>query len=136
MDTHHVVGPSEEGSVVLDIGGDVGAAIVHAPVVLDGSEIEIRRHGAPWDGTHVAVRPRLVPGGQIYAALFPALGQGSYEVRRRSDTEGPVATLAVEGGRVAQVRLGAVPCGADALEANPCPRSCSSAIVSSTSTPT
>lgn len=90
---------------MLDIGGEVGAAIVHAPATLAGSEIEIRRRGAPWDGTHVAVRARRVPAGEMHAALFPALGQGSYEVRRRGDTKGPVALLTVEGGRVAVTRL-------------------------------
>lgn len=105
MDTHHLLGPSEEGSVVLDIGGDVGAAIVHAPAALAGSEIEIRRGGAPWDGTHVAVRARHIPDGELYAALFPALGYGSYEVRLRGDAKGPVASLRVEGGRVTETRL-------------------------------
>ncbi len=90
---------------MLDIGGDVGAAIVRAPAALVGSEIEIRRGGAPWDGTHVAVRARHIPEGEVYAALFPALGHGSYEVRRRGDAEGPVASLDVEGGRVAEARL-------------------------------
>jgi len=90
---------------VLDIGGDVGAAIVHAPAALAGCEIEIRRRGAPWDGTHVAVRARHVPHGEMYAALFPALGHGSYEVRLRGDTKGPVSSLAVEGGRVVEAHL-------------------------------
>jgi hypothetical protein len=105
MDTHHPLGPSEEGSVVLDIGGDVGAAIVHAPAALAGSEIEIRRGGASWDGTHVAVRARHILNGEMYAALFPALRHGSYEVRLRGDATGPVASLDVEGGRVVETRL-------------------------------
>ena len=105
MDTHHLLGPSEEGSVVLDIGGDVGAAIVRAPAALVGCEIEIRRDGAPWDGTHVAVRARHITDGEMHAALFPALGRGRYEIRLRGDAEGPVASLEVEGGRVAEARL-------------------------------
>ena len=32
--------------------------------------------------------------------------QGRYEVRLRGDTKGPVASLDVEGGRVAETRLG------------------------------
>jgi hypothetical protein len=105
VETHHLHGPSEEGSVVLDIGGDVGAAIVQTSAALVGSEIEIRPCGAAWDGTHVAVRPRHIPDGEMYAALFPALRHGTYEIRRRGDTEGPVASLNVEGGRVAAARL-------------------------------
>ena len=90
---------------MLDIGGDVGAAVVHAPPALGGSEIEIRRQGAQWDGTHVAVRERRVLSGVLYAALFPGLGRGSYEVRVRDDAEGPVATVDVEGGRVTEAHL-------------------------------
>jgi hypothetical protein len=105
----HLTGTSEVGSVVLDIGGDCGAAIVHAPATSVGVEIEIRREGAPWDGTHVAVRTRSVPSGELYAALFPGLGQGRYEVRVRGDDDGPVAAVDVAGARVSEVRLGPSP---------------------------
>jgi hypothetical protein len=105
VDTHHLTGPSEEGGVVVDIGGDVGAAIVSTPASLVGSEIEIRRCDTAWDGTHVAVRERHVSGGVLHAALFPALDYGKYEVRLRGDAASPVATLTVEGGRVSAARL-------------------------------
>ena len=98
----HLVGTSEVGSVVLDIGGDLGAAMVHTPPTLAGSEIEIRRRGAPWDGTHVAVRARRLPGGDVYIALFPALAEGSYEVRVRGEADGNVASVAVRGGQVSE----------------------------------
>jgi hypothetical protein len=109
MDTHHLNGPSERGSVVVDIGGDVGAAIVTTPASLVGSEIEIRRCGAAWDGTHVAVRERHVTGGLTYAALFSGLGQGRYEVRLRGDVDGPATDLDVEGGRVSETCLRMTP---------------------------
>jgi hypothetical protein len=105
VDTHHLAGPSENGSVVVDIGGDIGAAIVSTPPSLVGSEIEIRRWGAPWDGTHVAVRDRHVSGDVLHAAFFPSLEYGTYEVRLRGDAAGPVATFSVEGGRVSATRL-------------------------------
>jgi hypothetical protein len=103
--THHLTAPSEEGSVVVDIGGDVGAAIVSTPASLVGSEIEIRRCGAAWDGTHVAIRERQVSGGVLHAALFSGLEHGMYEVRLRDDAASPVAILTVEGGRVSAARL-------------------------------
>ena len=88
---HHLLGPSEEGSVVLDIGGDVGAAIVHAPASLAGSEIEIRRVRRTV-GRHPCRRPGPAhPGGEVHAALFPGLARGSYEVRVRGDADGPVS---------------------------------------------
>ena len=101
----HLTGTSEVGSVVLDIGGDLGAAVVHTPATLAGLEIEIRREGAEWDGTHVAVRARRTPGGEVYAALFPALHQGSYEARVRGDDDGRVVAVDVEGARVNEARL-------------------------------
>ena len=70
------------------------------------SEIEIRRCGTAWDGTHVAVRPRRIPGGLVYAALFPELRQGDYEVRLRGGVpDGTAATVSVHGGRVSQAHL-------------------------------
>ena len=105
MDTRHLTTPSEEGSVVVDIGGDVGAAIVSTPASLVGSEIEIRPCGAAWDGTHVAVRERQVSGGELHAALFSGLKHGTYEVRLRGDDASAVATLTVTGGRVSATRL-------------------------------
>lgn len=105
VDTHHLVGPSDRGSVVVDIGGDVGAAIVSTSPSLSDSEIEIRRCGAAWDGTHVAVRERYVSGGVLHAAFFPSLPQGEYEVRVRDDALSPVVTLLVQGGRVTETRL-------------------------------
>jgi len=115
MDTHHLIGPSDRGSVVVDIGGDVGAAVVTTPGSLLGSEIEIRCCGAAWDGTHVAVRERHVAGGLVYAALFPGLGEGRYEVRVRGDVDGPATEFDVEGGRVTETCLGMTPTHAVAL---------------------
>jgi hypothetical protein len=102
----HNMGTSELGSVVLDIGGDRGAAIVRTPQSLDGLEIEIRRRATAWDGTHVAVRPRQTPDGLVYAALFPELSNGDYEVRVRGGSPGgTTSTLAVRGGRVSHAEL-------------------------------
>ena len=100
------MGTSEMGSVVLDIGGDRGAAIVQTPPSFEGLEIEIRRSGAAWDGTHVAVRPRRVPAGVVYAALFPELRQGDYEVRLRGGVpDGTATSVSIQGGRVSQAHL-------------------------------
>jgi hypothetical protein len=98
--------PSQPGSVVLDIGGDIGAAIVAAPSALTGAEIEIRRHEAPWDGTHVAVRARHLPNGVMHAALFACLTPGGYQVRvREGGHERPVTTFEIKGGRVTTTEL-------------------------------
>jgi hypothetical protein len=97
--------PSGPGTVVLDIGGDVGAAAIFVPASLADVEIEIRGGGEPWQGTHVAVRERALPDGTVWAALFPALVEGDYEIRvRGGDEAGPTGTVAVSGGRVATMR--------------------------------
>jgi hypothetical protein len=89
------------GSVVLDIGGEVGAAAIFVPAELAGDEIEIRRLDEPWRGTHVAVRERQLPAGAVWAALFPALTAGRYEIRiKQGDPNGPTGSFDVTGGRV------------------------------------
>jgi hypothetical protein len=105
VDTRHLTGPSEKGSAVVDIGGDVGAAIVSTPASLVGSEIEIRPCGVAWNGTHVAVRERHVARGVMHAALFPGLDCGNYEVRLKGDATGPTTTFTVAGGRVSAAHL-------------------------------
>ena len=91
---------------MLDIGGDVGAAIVHTPPSLIGAELEIRRLGDPWEGKHVAVRARHLPTGVGAAALFDRLYHGTYQVRvRNRDSRQRVYTFEVTVGRVGEVRL-------------------------------
>ncbi len=102
------LGPSGEGTVVLDIGGDRGAAIIFTPGELSGQEIEIRPLDGPWDGTHTAVRPRDLRDTVAHAGVFGSLTAGPYQLRiRGSDPEradaAPVVDLLVIGGQVAQV---------------------------------
>src|SRR6516165_6041226 len=94
-------GPSEAGSVLADIGGDVGAAILHVPPSFAGREIEIRAAGTAWDGTHTGVRERHVQGSVFWAAFFGSLRAGRYELRLRGDGSRTVA-IEVVGGRVTE----------------------------------
>jgi hypothetical protein len=94
-------GPSGVGSVVLDIGGEVGAAAVYVPAALSGDELEIRAVDEPWCGAHVAVRPRVLADRTVWAALFPALDHGRYEIRvRHRAPTSATTTVAVSGGHV------------------------------------
>lgn len=84
---------------VLELGRDVGAAVVYTTAALDRAEIEIRPEGRGWDGTHTAVRKR--PGEPpVFAALFFSLKAGTYDVRVRG-TE-PFRTMTVVGGQVTE----------------------------------
>ena len=98
-----VSGPSGAGSVLADIGGDVGAAILHVPPSFAGREIEIRAAGTAWDGTHTGVRERHVQGSVFWAAFFGSLRAGRYELRLRGDGSRTVA-IEVVGGRVTEAR--------------------------------
>jgi hypothetical protein len=102
------LGPSGEGTVVLDIGGDKGAAIIFTPGELVGQEIEIRPEGQPWIGTHTAVRARDLRDAVAHAGVFGSLRAGRYQLRiRQSDPvqaeAEPVVDLLVVGGEVAQL---------------------------------
>lgn len=109
-----------QGSVVLDIGGDIGALVIVAPPELEGVEIEARPQGelvprsdlhhrhdhGPGEHhhhghlEHVAVVPRPLPGGgYVHSAVFAALPAGTYELYERP--AGPVRLVAeVRGGAV------------------------------------
>lgn len=95
---HH--GPSHDGSVVLDVGGDIGAVVLHTPVELDGMEIDIIGMTAGTERTHSLVRARLLPGGTCYAAVYPGLPQGSYRIPASAGF--PPVDLTVRGGEVVE----------------------------------
>jgi len=95
--------PSGAGEVIIEVGGNIGAALIYTGPELEGEEIEIRATGAPWTGTHVGVRERRLPDGSRWAALFGALPQGIYEARVKEVEGSPVVTLRVDAGRVACV---------------------------------
>lgn len=105
--SHHLTpeashGPSGVASVVSDIGGDIGAVAVYVPASLAGFEIEIRRVGRAWDGTHTAVRARPVGSSVVYAGFFGSLPAGRYQLRLKGDS-GREVELVVRGGEVAEV---------------------------------
>ncbi len=92
------------GSVMIEIGGDIGAAVVWTPIDLAGEEIEIRRAGAEWDGTHVAVLERETADGVAHAALFASFPAGAYELRLRpARPNGEVVPLEVVGAEVVEI---------------------------------
>jgi hypothetical protein len=97
--------PSGPGQVVLDIGDDIGAAVVTTSAVLAGREMEIRRLDEPWQGHHVTVLERRVVNGTVWAAVFGSLTQGEWQVRVRNWAASPVVGFTVQGGRVTTTPL-------------------------------
>ena len=112
--TEPVAGPTGPGSVVMELGAGIGALILYTPPGLDGEEIEISRDDAPGTAqpgagqpgagqpgagrTHSRVRPRPLPGGTRYAAVYPGLPAGHYTIWR--DERTPAAVVTVAGGQV------------------------------------
>jgi hypothetical protein len=111
-----------QGSVLLDIGGDVGALVITMPQALAGSEIEARPAGTASPGhrqhahshtddhdhdhgldhgalVHVGVVGRPLGGETVFSAVFGALDEGGYDCYVRPD--GPVRLHAdIVGGAV------------------------------------
>jgi hypothetical protein len=97
--TESAAGPTGPGTVVLDLGADVGALILYTPSEMDGREIEISRDDKPGGHrTHSRVRPRPTAKATTYAAVYPGLTAGSYTLWRDHHT--PAAAFAVTGGQV------------------------------------
>jgi len=97
--TEPVAGPSGPGTVVLELGDDVGALVLYTPAGLDGREIEISRDDDPGGHrTHSQVRPRHLATVTSYAAVYPGLSAGTYTIW--ADEHHPAATAVITGGRV------------------------------------
>jgi hypothetical protein len=116
-----------QGPVLLDIGDDIGAIVLHLTAALEGAEIEIEpanhqddhgtlhhRQGHDHDydhdhdldrrhihRLHVAVVGRPLPGGLAYTAVFPHLPAGQYRLII-PDREGRLL-VQVRGGEVTEV---------------------------------
>jgi len=97
--TEPVLGPSGPGSVILEVGGDIGALVLETPPGLAGAEIEI----SPTDGgarTHSAVRVRHTAAGTRHAAVYPGLPAGDYVVWGRDGV--PAGQVTVRGGQASR----------------------------------
>jgi len=100
-----------QGSVLLDIGGDVGALVVTMPATMEGTEVEIARvgehghshgrsHGHPHSHRpHVAVVSRPVGAARVPSLVFPELVEGWHELCLKGSRE-PRLTVEVRGGEV------------------------------------
>ena len=96
-------GPSDPGTVVMDVGGDTGALILYTPAKMDGREIEISRDGHPGTRrTHSQVRARHMASVTRHAAVYPGLHAGEYTIWDTQDR--PAASVVITGGEVTSCR--------------------------------
>jgi len=94
-----ILAPSNAGSVVLEVGADIGALVLHTPASLDGREIEISPHGTTAvHRTHSQVRERRTGHCVQYAAVYPGLTAGEYTIWRDGSTA--AGTVTIHGGQV------------------------------------
>jgi hypothetical protein len=95
-------GPTGPGTVLLELGRDVGALVLMVPAERNGAEIEISQDGpAGLPRRHAQVRERPAPGGSAYAAVYPGLPAGRYLIWRDQQTPSGIAEIA--GGQVTTV---------------------------------
>jgi hypothetical protein len=64
--------------VVLDIGEDIGALIIHTDAGMRGAEVEISATGEDHRRTHKDVLEREINGRPAYTAVFDKLREGTY----------------------------------------------------------
>jgi hypothetical protein len=91
-------GPTGAGTVILDVGGQAGALILHTAAALAGAEIEISPSTPGARRTHACVRERRGERGTSYAAVYPGLAAGTYTVW--SPGGRPAGTVTVTGGQI------------------------------------
>ena len=98
---HHTLAPSGQGTVMLNIGGTIGALIINTDARLQGHEIEVSPVQDTGRRTHAAVRARYVRSGVTFCVVIDSLPEGRYVVWQDQDT--PLTQVQVRGGAVAEV---------------------------------
>jgi hypothetical protein len=91
-------------SLVLNIGGDVGALVVHAPAELVEHEVEVSPLEALERRTHTVVHTMAAPTetGVAHIGVIPELAAGHYVVWGRGDTV--LGEVEINGGSVTEFR--------------------------------
>jgi hypothetical protein len=87
--------------VVLDIGEEVGALIVHTEDAMHGVEVEISPASNDRDRSHKEVLERTIDGQPAYTAVFDGLRAGTYTLWTRSEAR--ERGLEVQGGTITEV---------------------------------
>lgn len=86
-------------TVVLDIGEDIGALVIYTGAELRGREIEVSPRGVA-TRVHVEVLERRIDDRPIFAAVFPGLRAGDYDIWEKARNPN---TVTIVGGKVATI---------------------------------
>lgn len=87
--------------VVLDIGDELGALIIHAPAEMHGVEIEISPSYDDHDRSHKEVLERSINGRPAFTAVFDGLREGRYTLWTQGEAR--VRNVTVGGGEIAEL---------------------------------
>ena len=95
-------GSSGPGSVVLDIGDDVGALIIITPAARAGEEIHVSPVHDPAGRTHAVVRERRL--GRLPATQPCTRPSRPGSTRSGRDAGHPAGTVRIDGGAATSYR--------------------------------
>ena len=87
--------------MVLDIGGDVGALIVHTDAAMLGVEVEISPTGRDDERSHKDVLQREINGRPAYTAVFDKLPAGTYTLWVNDRAR--AREVAIQGATIAEL---------------------------------
>lgn len=87
--------------VVLNIGGSIGALIIYTGEEARGREIEVSLQRQHARRVHNQVHERRVHGTAVFAAVYPDLPEGAYDIWRSHDER--AGSVRITGGQVATV---------------------------------
>lgn len=93
--------------VVLEIGDDIGALILHTHVAMLGVEVEISATGQDDRRSHKDVLEREINGRPAYTAVFDNIREGTYTLW--VDDVARERGVVVKGGAVAELEWASEP---------------------------
>ena len=107
MGHHHYSARAHPEFVVLELGEEVGALIVHTDAAMHGVEVEISPAGADDRRSHKEILERRAGDRPAYTAVFDRLAAGRYTLwvdgaPRTRDVE-------IQGGRIAELHWEPIP---------------------------
>lgn len=101
MHTENYAARKHPEFVVLDIGAETGALIVHADSDMHGAEIEISPEHSPAARSHKEVLERSINGHPAFTAVFDVLNAGRYTLW--VDGSARARDVEVAGGAIAEL---------------------------------
>jgi hypothetical protein len=87
--------------VILDIGGSIGALIILSDEEDRGREIEVSLQSPDAKRVHNQVHERRVHGVDIFAAVYPDLPEGDYDIWESDDQR--AGRVRITGGQISTV---------------------------------